>query len=498
LQPESVEALTRLARIDEAGGHTAQAIETLRRLLALPGHAPAIAASHHVTLGRLEARAGDPVRAMAHATRALELEPGHAEALRLQVELERGRGDPRTLATVLEAAADLATDPSLRAELRVESARLHAGPLKQRVRAVEQLRAALLDDPGRDDARVLLASAYEESAPALAVEEHRRLLEGEPLRAESWLALYRLFERLRAHDRAYVAATVLRWLGEPSPGPVADRLLAEGDRQALTAPPALGDDELALLRPPADQGALSELFVIAGDALADALRGGPTAGEPARGDHPLRRPFAELARAVGADDAWELYPAAPGALEVELGAKPAVRCGIDLARRTSPREQRFLLGRIAIRLRTRSALATGRDDTQLGEAVAAAVRQVVLGWSGTGRPAEELVKSLGRLLGRRARKALEPVVRSLVAGPPPDLAAWREAAATTADRAGLVLCGDVPTAVRVLASDRLGTTLDGPELVAAVWEHPQALALLAFAASEAHFTLRQKLRVAIA
>ncbi|HET9552895.1 MAG TPA: hypothetical protein VFP50_07995 [Anaeromyxobacteraceae bacterium] len=43
-----------------------------------------------------------------------------------------------------------------------------------------------------------------------------------------------------------------------------------------------------------------------------------------------------------------------------------------------------------------------------------------------------------------------------------------------------------------------GTPADGPALLAAVWECPAALALLAFAASEEHFTLRQRLRVAVA
>ncbi len=499
LAPEHREALARLARLHEGDGRPLLAADALRRLLSQGGLPPAEASAHHVALAWLEAQGGDATAALAHASRALALVPGHAEALRLVVELERRRDDPRALASALEAAAAAATDPALRADLRVESARLHAGPLRQRTRAVEQLRAALADAPARADARALLAAAYEESAPALAVDEHRRLLELDPLASESWLALYRLFERLRAHDRAYVAATVLRWMGAPLPGPTAERLLQEGDQQQLPSPPVLGDDEVATLRAPGDQGPLTELIAAAGDVLAEALRGAPLVAEPARDEHPVRRQLAELCRALGAGEAWALDPTAPGPLVLEPGERPVIRCGADQLRRATAREQRFLLGRLAARLRSRSALAEVVDEATLGDLLAAAVRQVVPDWSATGLPSEALVRQVGRALPRRVRKLLEPAARALAAGPDPDLPAWRAAAAGSADRAGLVLCGDVPTALDLLLRE---LPAGGPAVVAparqAVRAHPRALALLAFAASEAHFTLRQRLRVAIA
>jgi hypothetical protein len=102
-------------------------------------------------------------------------------------------------------------------------------------------------------------------------------------------------------------------------------------------------------------------------------------------------------------------------------------------------------------------------------------------------------------LPRRTRKLLEGPAGQLAAGPRPDLAAARQAAAATADRYGLALCGDVPTALAILArGGPASTPPDGPPLVEAVRACPPALALLAFAASEAHLVLRQKLRVAIA
>jgi hypothetical protein len=80
----------------------------------------------------------------------------------------------------------------------------------------------------------------------------------------------------------------------------------------------------------------------------------------------------------------------------------------------------------------------------------------------------------------------------------PSLSGWAAAAAATADRIGLVLCGDVPTAMTVVARGGPSASLADGALLEAARAHEGARALLAFAATEAHFLLRQKTRVAVA
>jgi hypothetical protein len=82
--------------------------------------------------------------------------------------------------------------------------------------------------------------------------------------------------------------------------------------------------------------------------------------------------------------------------------------------------------------------------------------------------------------------------------PPPDPAAWLVGADRTADRLGLLLCGDVPTAVDLLVREGAERPADRAQGLAAAAARPEVRALLAFAASDAHFALRQRLRVAIA
>jgi tetratricopeptide (TPR) repeat protein len=493
IAPESPEALARLAAAQHELGRPAGAAAALRGLVEVPGLPREALLAHLLDLADAEDRLGSRSDAVAACRRALALDPAHDGALRLLVRLEAASGDAWTEAAALERAAGAARDAAFRADAHVQAARLYAGPLQGRTKAIEHLRAAVAIDPDRDAERATLAELLEESAPLAAVEEHRRLIDRDPLRLASWIFLYRRFERARAHDRAYVAASVVRWMGAPTPGPGAERLLREGDRQAFSALPALGADGWDLLRAPGDEGPLAAVVAVAGDAIAAAL-GSTTAGrgDPLRHDHPFRRILVELGRALDLPE-HELYGSQPGRLEIEPGLPYAVRIGTDLARRATAREQRFLLGRIAARLRSRSCLAEVLSPAALLAWSLAAARCVLGGGE------DELVQQVARGLGRRSRRALEEPARALLsARPRPDPDAWRAAAARTADRTGLVLCGDVVTAIDLLLRDAAGRAPERGEALAAAARHPDVRALLAFAASDAHFALRQRLRIAIA
>ncbi|MGC3998946.1 MAG: hypothetical protein QM767_16465 [Anaeromyxobacter sp.] len=446
LAPESPEGLTRLAGLRREAGDQAGAAAALRTLTALPGLTRDEAVQHGLALADVEAALGDDRAALAACRKALERDASHAPALALLADLERRSGTAAGLAAALESLASASRDAGVRASAHLEAARLHGGPLRSRPAAIDHLLLCLELDPQRDEARAYLAELQEETAPGKALEQHRILLARDPLRVDSWTALFRILERTRVHDGAFVAASVLRWLGIPPPGPGAESLLLEGDRQALASPPPIGAADWELLRAAGDRGPLAELVAASGDVLASVLVDPrETRGAPVRGDHPFRKVLAELARCLGAPE-HELYAAPLGRLTVEPGDPAAVRVGADLAHRSTLREQRFLLGRAAARLRTRSALAEAFPEGW-SAALAAAVQQVAPGYGGLGRPDEELVRRVAKALPRKVRKAIEEPARALAARTAPDLAGWRASAAATADRAGLVLCGDVGTAL---------------------------------------------------
>ncbi len=498
LAPASPEALARLAGVHAAAGRAPEAAAALRRLVEIPDLPRDALVGSLLSLSALEEQAGALAAAIEGCRRAVGADPGHPEAHRRLERLLERAGDPAARIEALEAAAANGRDPALRADAHVEAGRLLEGTAPRRADAISHLRSALAIDPGREDARAALADLLEDGAPSAALDEHRRLLARDPMRGASWGALFRHFDRARAHDRAYVAATVLRWLGLPSPGPAAEPLLREGDRQALAVPPALSVEDLALLRATGDGGPLAAMVEAAGDAIAAAI-GDPAErhGEPLR-DHPLRRALTDAARAFGAPE-WELYPGTVGRVDVDPAVPYAVHVGPDVGRRTTTREQRFLAGRAAARLRTRSCLAELLPAAALASWLAAAVRCAVPGYAAGEQVDDEMLRRVGRSLGRKARRALEEVARAAPARPAPaDVELWHAAAAATADRAGLVMCGEVPAALGVLLRDGTSRPPEGAAALAAAAARPDVLALLAFAASEEHFLLRQRLRVAIA
>jgi tetratricopeptide (TPR) repeat protein len=498
LAPESSEALARLARLHRTAGRQPSSAAALRRLLATPGLPAELVLEHGYALALLEAELGEREAAGAAVRRVLDVDPGHPGALQLQLQLERHRGDPRELVAALDAAAESARDAALRGDAHLEAARLMAASPQSRTQALDHLRAALELDPDRDDVRAAMADVAEEPHPLLALEQHRRLLARDPTRVASWNALYRIFNRMRSHDGAFVAASVLRWLGAAVPGPGAEQLLLEGDRLTLSAPPPLAANDFELLRAPGDRGAVADVVAVAGDVLATILADPrETRGAPVRADHPFRRVLSELARSLGAGN-FELYAAPLGRLTVEPGNPAAVCVGADLAHRSTIREQRFMLGRAAARLRTRSGLAEAFTG-DLADAVAAAVRLIVPAYTGLGTPPEDLERRLDKATPRKLRRALEEPARSLaLLRPAPDLPAWRAAAAASADRAGLLLSGDVPTALDLMLRDGSGRKPAPGDRLSALRARPEAQALLVFAASDAHLGLRQRLRVAIA
>jgi len=255
-----------------------------------------------------------------------------------------------------------------------------------------------------------------------------------------------------------------------------------------------------MIRHPRERGPFADVLAAAGPAISALLC--PPVGEPEQqipAGHPLRETVAQLATAIGID-AYDVHPGPPGHVTTFAGEVPIVVVGLDLTRRATPLEARFLLGRALARIRLQAHVADTLPPETLGTAVAAAVRLVVPGYAGTGLPSDDMVRRIGKAISRRARRALETPARELaVLRPDPDPAQWRACAGLTADRAGAVLCGDLPTALTLMVSEGAlrGAAIPPAERAAAALERPEVAEILAFAATEEHFLLRKRLRVAL-
>jgi len=107
------------------------------------------------------------------------------------------------------------------------------------------------------------------------------------------------------------------------------------------------------------------------------------------------------------------------------------------------------------------------------------------------------VRTLRKLLPRKALRALEEPARELAGGPVPDLRRTLQGLFASGNRAGLLVCGDPAVALTmVLREDpafAAGRTPESQEtIVRAVRERADLRALLNFAVSEELFTLRDR------
>jgi len=149
LLPNSAQALLSQGRVAEALGHLPEALTALQQAVELVGASPAcaedkkIAAHAHHALARLhQTRFDNPLLAQTHLEAALFLEPSNASLLEELLPKFRNAGKWAELADICERAAAFVHIPQKRAELFLEAAELHRGPLRNAERALKLLVAA--------------------------------------------------------------------------------------------------------------------------------------------------------------------------------------------------------------------------------------------------------------------------------------------------------------------------------------------------------------------
>jgi tetratricopeptide (TPR) repeat protein len=499
--PEDAEALERLARVHREAQNWPAAADALRRLLSARGLSNEERVPRLLELAEVRAEGfGDAAAAAELCEQALRLAPGHAAALDLLARLRERADDLPGVVEALDRSAREGKDPARRVSARLRAARILGDTLSDPPRALAHLRQALVEDPSSVAAHQALAAFLSTSAPELAVDEHRRILDLDATRTESWRALYELFVRARAHDRAYIVAGVLKFLQASDPSSDAALYAENAPHAPQRSGRTLDDEDWRLLRHPLDRGLLSELLALAGEHLAGLLPPEKGGGARVRSGHPVRRLLQELARNLGVEEPSLIEEAEGAGLALDAAPPDQIRVGPEFARRHGLPEQRFLLARAAARVKARSSLADHLGPGRLGEYLAAAVRLVRPGWSGTGEPGAGLERQVARALPRRLRRPLEALAERLDPGRV-DVIGWYASLAATADRAGLLLSGDPPAALLVSLRDGAPPPQrpeTGLEIRDAVRARPDLQMLLRFAASEDHFGLRQKLKLAIA
>jgi tetratricopeptide (TPR) repeat protein len=441
-----------------AGAQTPEAADTARphlnQALAInPDHAAA-----HDYKGRIGAALrSDDIEALFHLERALELDPQRGDAIATAEQLLVERGELRRYEKLLKQLLF----------------RLHGKAPADEVNAwlrLAELYFEQLDDAKAGAAAVASArriSPDDPDAQRLARRASGRIRRDtlEPIRAE-WrdpmddpqrgAVLVKSAEASGHLDAAFLAASTMVALGTADP-----RMAAVYDQQrvrgAVTVPArTLGREHWAMLRHPDDGielGAMMELVAPAVHALAPmTLAAGDVDSGTLVDDGDMPAPFARLrqmcAQLLG-------VPAAPVYSRVELGtqihvvaADPPVLIAGDEALTAPERpELVYRLARAMTYLWPGRAVGASRPGRVLRAVVLAVFREASGSEIGVDDPlassAADVVSTLPAASRVQARAA---ALRLLSRGDGLNLSMWARALSRTADRAGLLLCGDVPAA----------------------------------------------------
>jgi cellulose synthase operon protein C len=195
---------------------------------------------------------------------------------------------------------------------------------------------------------------------------------------------------------------------------------------------------------------------------------------------------------------FDVYNAKKGLVTLETTEPLSVLVGPTVTQRFNQREQRFLFARAALGLFDKTAIVRKLQPSELADVFGNSVRIHLPDWNGLGRKSEEHSKQLRKAYSRRAIKALEQPAGAVASDPRLDLPGMVEGLSYSADRAGLLLSGDVAASISMLMKEDGTSRSESPEQSAsAARERRDVRELVGFALSEECFKLRQKIGVAL-
>jgi tetratricopeptide (TPR) repeat protein len=499
----SADLLAKLLELLRDEGDLEAAWMTCQRLVELDQSATARAARRRLAAEVALAR-GDQVAALAQWRSALIDDDRDERALLYCAEHE----EPAVAHTLLEARLPRLPAPGdddarkLRAALWCRLGLLRRDVEHRPRSAIAALEQAVRLDPARREQLVDLYGELGEQTGS-ALQHHRELLAEDVLRVPSLRALARNYVEAFEAIRARCIYQVMELLTELAPD---ERAWIDAHAQSMLEPDeayraVLDDADHERLAHPQAR-ALAGVFAALYDG-APRLVGSRFASfgcAPQNRVSPMSnlqaaQVFGQVARMLGSRRAG-LYLTAEGVCDgIALVSEPPTGIVIDarLAHGTEPGELRFLLGRALTLTRPEYILSETVDRTEFAQ-----LFRAVLSAFHPRRSRQQVDSPLAAQLGKlvpvaTARRLTELLGERTHA--PWSSVGWRSAVRQTANRCGLLACGDIATAVRILTREHAPELADRPapsELAALVGDQPAIGDLLRFAISDSYLDARAR------
>jgi tetratricopeptide (TPR) repeat protein len=440
-----------------AAGNTAEAADGARNHI---NHALAIDPDHaraHDYKGRIDALLhSDEAEALFHLERAIDLDPARGEALTTIEGILTQRGELRRLERLLKRHLFRLRGKggALEANGWMRLARLQLDHLDDTPGAITAAANAKRLAPRDADAAALVARAEAKRVSVVPVREGWREALADPA---SGAELVRTTVASGHADAAFLAAATMVALGTADPA-MAELYEQHRVKAALAVAKPLGLEQWALLRHKDDTlelGALLELVAPAVHALAPmTLADAELDPSTALADGDLPAAFGKLRARFSMLLGVPLSAVYP---RVELGTQihvvacdpPVLVAGDDALTSPERPDLAFRIARAMTFLPPGRAVGASRPGRTLRAVVLAMVREASgseVGLDESLAPAATAaIQALPAEVRAAARAAALRVLSTSGGGL--NLSVWSRALARTADRAGMLLCGDVPAAI---------------------------------------------------
>jgi tetratricopeptide (TPR) repeat protein len=499
-QPEHPRALARLSELlwDEQAWSDAGEVYLRRTAVERD---PAALRESFLRLGHIyREQVPDARRAIASYERVRGIEPDNREALQALSELYLAEGDTKQALPVTERLVATEEDAKTRTAYRVRLGDLlmRAGDLR---RAGTELRRAVDGDPRNVAAVTMLAHLLERARDPggrRALLDHtvgllRHDIERGELDLETLRALAQLLI-LRDKPRAAAAvADLVAVLVAAEQGGKADRPVRPGRSLIALRQPELDERSFPPGLPPGIRQIMRlvgpHLRPSGGELAQHLARHGVSRSERAgRGEAP-RPLFESVGAELGAGD-FELYvrqvssAASPVPLRVEPGSPAAVIIGAPLVG-MGPGAVRFAAARTLRLCATNLDAILSAPPEEAAALVVGIIRQFVPDYLHPG-VRDVLVEPEAARAARLIPRKIKPAVSAFAieSAGPFDVAGLHAAVRDGANAAGLLASADLPAALSVvLAASGMRNPMLSLSPIAA---HPEALALLRFAVSDAY------------
>ncbi len=334
-----------------------------------------------------------------------------------------------------------------------------------------------------------------------AIAEHQWLLAADPNRLESYRALYKLYFDARAYDKAWCIARTLTHFQKADEEQQKFYQQYKQDREIQPKTRLSNENWVKDLMHSDQDIYISKIM----EVIAPAVRASLALTDKKLNLHKrkpedLANPSLALARqfklaqdvlSVSIPVRLFIQKELSGALRDESRSNPpAIITGYTLLSGYRPVDLAFVCGRHLTYYRGEHFIRTMYNShTELRTLLLAAMR--VVGMGGGDASVESTAKQLAKHMDQAHLDVLKQVVRKFVdAGGKADIKRWMQATEITALRAGLLLCDDVDTAVRMTQQIASESTAD-------LAPRDKVKELVIYSISESYFRLREQLGIQI-